>query len=102
MHAKTVLNSKGEYNRCQLPRLRVKMGVRDVADEVEIKEMTEADIFTSIFEDRKRKKEKKKEHHHQARNNRKTKTRKKVSSKRVRKVSSYYEHDDEDLEKKSS
>ena len=90
MHAKTVLNSKGEYNRCQLPRLRVKMGVRDVADEVKIKEMTEADIFTSIFEDRKRKGEKKKEPHQQTRKKRKTKTRRKRKiSKRVRKVSSY-------------
>ena len=29
-----ILNSKGQYNRCQLPRLTVKMGDKDVGEEV--------------------------------------------------------------------
>ena len=53
MNADYVLNSKGEYNRCQLPRLGVKMGKKDVGEIV--KEMTEADIFSSVFENKKRK-----------------------------------------------
>ena len=51
MNADHVLNSKGEYNRCQLPCLGVKMGKKDVGEIV--KEMTEADIFSSVFESKK-------------------------------------------------
>ena len=54
MNMGTVLNSKGEYNRCQLPRLGVKMGVRDVAEKEEMEEMTEKDIFTAVVESKKR------------------------------------------------
>ena len=55
MHAGNVLNSKGEFNRCQLPRLGVKMGEKSVSDKEPEKEMTEKDIFYSVQMDRKRK-----------------------------------------------
>ena len=54
MNMRTVLNSKGEYNRCQLPRLGVKMGVRDVTEKGETEEMTEKDIFSAVVESKKR------------------------------------------------
>ena len=47
LNAQNVLNSKAEYNRCQLPRLGVKMGEK-CQEEKETKEMTETEIFTSI------------------------------------------------------
>ena len=48
MNVENVLNSKGEYNRCQLPRLGVKMGVKDVQENDTPSEMTENDIFSCL------------------------------------------------------
>ena len=55
-----VLNSRGEYNRCQLPRLGVIMGTKtiiDVDEETTLEELarTEEDIFLAANEDKKRK-----------------------------------------------
>ena len=55
MHASKTLNSKGEFNRCQLPRLGVKMGERDVGCDKAKIELTENDIFQAISENHKRK-----------------------------------------------
>ena len=49
-----VLNSKGEYNRCQLPRLGVKMGLKCVEEEREDKNLSEYDIFLAIKPEKKR------------------------------------------------
>ena len=57
MNVATVLNSKGEFNRCQLPRLGVKMGEKDVQGEEVTREMTENDIFSSVRDCRKRRDE---------------------------------------------
>ena len=54
MNTKNILNSKGEFNRCQLPRLGVKMGEKNMDCEETIEEMNELDIFSSI-NDKKRK-----------------------------------------------
>ena len=54
MNSEIVLNSKGEYNRCQLPRLGVKMGERNMEDSPPEKEMTDAELLDAIKEDRKR------------------------------------------------
>ena len=58
MNGENLLNSKGEYNRCQLPRLGVQMGTRSILDEEEVVEMTEEEIISSLTEDKKRKKKK--------------------------------------------
>ena len=55
MHADNVLNSKGEFNRCQLPRLGVKMGEKSICEEEPAQEMTEKDVLESVQMDRKRK-----------------------------------------------
>ena len=56
MNANKTLNSKGEYNRCQLPRLGVKMGERDAYIEKErYEELTENEIFHAVRRDHKRK-----------------------------------------------
>ena len=60
-----VLNSRGEYNRCQLPRLSIMMGTKTINDEETTPEelaraeeeltRTEEDIFLDANEDKKRK-----------------------------------------------
>ena len=54
MNVETILNSKGEYNRCQLPRLGVKMGERDAQEKSMQAEMNEAEIFSCIKDSSKR------------------------------------------------
>ena len=54
MNTTNILNSKGEFNRCQLPRLGVKMGEKNIDCEETMEEMNELDIFSSI-NDKKRK-----------------------------------------------
>ena len=58
MHSSNVLNSKSEYNRCQIPRLNVKMGERD-SDNGEKPAQTMSDteidqILTGTGEEKKR------------------------------------------------
>ena len=55
MNSDNLLNSKGEYNRCQLPRLGVKMGERVIENEKESREMTENEIYLAVRENHKRK-----------------------------------------------
>ena len=56
INASKTLNSKGEYNRCQLPRLGVKMGERDANIEKERSvQLTENEIFHAVRADHKRK-----------------------------------------------
>ena len=53
-----VLNSKGEYNRCQLPRLGVKMGKKCVDEEELPSEEDQATYEEELyFEDKKRRQE---------------------------------------------
>ena len=53
----TILNSKSEYNRCQLPRLSIKMGERDVNPERVTGHLTETDIELALEDTRNRKRE---------------------------------------------
>ena len=55
MNASKTLNSKGEYNRCQLPRLGVKMGERDASDAKAGVDMSENDTYQALREVHKRK-----------------------------------------------
>ena len=54
MNQENVLNSKGEFNRCQLPRLGVKMGERNIDCEEKVKELNENEIFSSIHDKKRR------------------------------------------------
>ena len=49
-----ILNSKGEYNRCELPRLRVEIGERPWLESGDKTEVTVQEEETEIGEDRKR------------------------------------------------
>ena len=53
----TILNSKSEYNRCQIPRLSVKMGEKDVNSERVTVHLTEADIEFALEDTKNRKRE---------------------------------------------
>ena len=59
MHSEkdTILNSKSEYNRCQLPRLNVKMGENDFHMERVTVQMTETDIEQALEDNNNRKRE---------------------------------------------
>ena len=53
-HEKNILNSRGEYNRCQLPRLTVMMGEKEVEDRRATTER-EDDLAIGAEDDKKRK-----------------------------------------------
>ena len=61
MNSESVLNSKGEYNRCQLPKLGVQMGDRTVQEDGPAAEMNEMEIFSSVANSKKRKDERQKD-----------------------------------------
>ena len=52
-----ILNSKSEYNRCQLPRLNVKMGENDFHKERVTAQMTETEIEHALEDNNNRKRE---------------------------------------------
>ena len=51
----SILNSKGEYNRCSLPRLTVKEGVREIKEKEWCDTMTDQEIENEILLMRNRK-----------------------------------------------
>ena len=56
LNSKNSLNSKSEYNRCQIPRLNVKMGEIDVKEKKQ-KLMTESEIDLAVMDNEKRKRQ---------------------------------------------